>query len=193
MRSFFVCSWCLFALVGCGPTSGPEASTDREQTQTAGREDEPRVNQAEVSWRLERWPDLGLEAEVFQEAPTNHALYVSLAEWAPSEDERLRIQLDSEPDMPELAPIVEQSEWRSGEVEETTICDQPASLLRVSRRSEGRTPLDEVRVIFEHAGARYRMTWTVESAHAERWADAEAHFLASIRCSAPSSATALRP
>lgn len=189
MRTVLLGSCCFYALVGCGPAPGPEPSSDGEESQTAGqeqpRDDDARANQPEVNWRAESWSALGLEAEVFQEAPTNHALYVSLVEWSPSEDERLRIQLDSEPDIPELTPLVEQAEWSSGEVEETTICGRPAQLLRAFRRSVDGPPLDELRLVFEHAGARYRMVWTVESEHVERWADAEAHFLATIRCSAP--------
>jgi len=181
MNAMKVAWWLsLGLLAGCGRAGSGEPST-------AGTRGPERAAAASVAWRLERFEDLGLEAEVFRDAPTNRALYVALVEWDPSEDEHLRIQLDSDPEMPDLAPLVPQEGWRSSDLEETTVCGEPARMLRVTRTAPAEPRLEEVRVQLHRGTTPTLVTWSVESDHPERWTMAERRFFASIRCTGATS------
>ncbi len=189
----FVLTIVAIAAVGCASQRVVQNTTPRQSPPTALANKPPPAGTStdvQVTWRSERWPELGLQAQVFAGAPTNTALYVRLVEWKTAAG-RLRIQIDSEPELAStpLRPLVRQKRWRSGGVETIQICGRPAQRLRVQR--EGfvdpstkltHHPLREVRVRFLSKGKHLRVTWAVESARPSDYAGAEAAFFRSLRC-----------
>jgi hypothetical protein len=172
-------------VLGCEPLAAAPASVAKSAPPVAPPADLP------IKWRVERWPELGLEAAMFADAPTHEALYVLVSEWQTPAGETLRIEVHSDPELASqpCRPLAPQERWRSGEVEAIEVCGKPAQRLRVTREgffdpttNVRHPPLEEVRVRFRSGAQTLQVAWSVESERPSVYNTAEAMFFASIRC-----------